>query len=207
MKFNPSELSVKENYKLLIGSILPRPIAFVSTISPDGTTNLAPYSFFTGISSKPPTVCFSPARRGTDGGKKDTLINIEATGEFVINVVTEAIMEPMNDSATEFPYGVDEFAQTGLTAIPSLVVKAPRVKESPVNMECKLVQIVNVGPEGPGGGSLVIGEVVMFHVADELLYDGRIDTGLLKPVGRLAGMEYTTLGNRFTLVRKPYQPE
>lgn len=205
MTIDPREQSVKENYKLMIGSVLPRPIAFVSTISADGIVNLAPFSFFTGISSKPMTIAFAPSRK-PGGVKKDTLANIEATGEFVVNIVTETITEAMNNTATDFPAEINEFEQAGLTELPSEIVAPPRVKESPIHMECKLVQIVHVGPEESGGGALVIGEVVRYHVNDDLIENGRIDTGKLQPVGRLAGMEYTTLGTRFSLERKKWQP-
>ena len=204
MIINPAEQTVKDNYKLLIGTIIPRPIAFVSTQSPGGQNNLAPFSFFTAITSQPPTICFAPALRGRDGQKKDTLRNIESIGEFVVNIVTEDIAVQMNETATDFPPEVDEFAYTGLTPLPSQVVKPPRVKESPINMECKLYKIVPVGPRAAGGGALVIGEVVLFHVADHLIKDFRIDHELLRPVGRLAGKEYTTLGKRFVLERKPF---
>jgi flavin reductase (DIM6/NTAB) family NADH-FMN oxidoreductase RutF len=202
MILDPSELSVKENYKIVIGSVLPRPIALVSSISKSGVLNLAPFSFFTAITSKPPTVCFAPALRGPEGMKKDTLYNIEETGEFVVNVVSEQIAEQMNETAGDFPPEIDEFAHAGFTPEPAQVVSVPRVKESPISMECKLYKVVYIGDPGPGSGALVIGEIVCYHIADELFSDGRIDTGLLKPVGRLAGMEYTTLGKRFTLLRK-----
>ncbi|RMH61092.1 MAG: flavin reductase family protein [Calditrichaeota bacterium] len=204
MKIDPQQQTFKDNYKLMIGSILPRPIAFVSTISTEGVYNVAPFSFFTGITSKPPTICFAPTRRGTDGAEKDTLKNIRDTGEFVINIVNEAIVEAMNNAATEYPPEYDEFKETGLTPGPSEIVRAPRVEESPINMECRLMQIIEIGPPEPGGGFLIIGEIVLFHIRDELLNNGRIDTGKLQPVGRLAGAEYTKLGERFTLVRKPF---
>ena len=120
----------------------------------------------------------------------------------MINVVTEDIVEGANETAAEFPPGVSEFGEAGFTPGACEVVAAPRVVESPISMECRLVQIVDLGPAAAGGGSLVIGEVVRFHVADELLADGRIDTGALRPVGRLAGAEFTTLGRRFSLERK-----
>jgi flavin reductase (DIM6/NTAB) family NADH-FMN oxidoreductase RutF len=202
MIIDPKNQTFKENYKLMIGSILPRPIAFVSTISKNGIHNLAAYSFFNGVTSSPPSICFAPNRKGTDGSKKDTLVNIEDTSEFVVNIVTEDIVKPMNDTAPEYPPEVSEFEEVGLTPIESQIVSAPLVKESPINMECKLMQIVEVGPAEPGGGFLVIGEIVLFHIKDELLENGRIDTGLLNPVGRLAGTEYTTLGKRFSLARK-----
>jgi flavin reductase (DIM6/NTAB) family NADH-FMN oxidoreductase RutF len=202
MIIDPKNQTFRDNYKLMIGSILPRPIAFVSTISKTGIHNLAAYSFFNGITSNPPSICFAPTRKSSDGSKKDTLINIEETSEFVVNIVTEEIVEPMNETAPEFPPEISEFKEVGLTPIDSKIVKAPRVEESPINMECKLLQVVEVGPAEPGGGFLVIGEIVLFHIKDELLENGRIDTGLLKPVGRLAGTEYTTLGKRFSLSRK-----
>ena len=202
MIIDPSQQDRTANYKLIIGSILPRPIAFVSTSDAQGTPNLAPFSFFTGVAADPPTVCFAPLRRFSDGQEKDTLQNIRLTGEFVINVVTEEIVEQANDCAVEYPPKVSEFEKAGLTPVACEVVAAPRVQESPISMECKLVQIFDVGADGPGGGSLVIGEVVRFHVADELLDGGRIDTEALNPVGRLAGAEFTTLGRRFSLERK-----
>jgi len=202
MNIDPKTQDLRANYKLLIGSILPRPIAFVSTVDADGTPNLAPFSFFTGAVPSPPTVVFAPLRRFSDGAEKDTLVNIRATKEFVVNVVTEDIVGQANDTAVEFAPGVSEFGEAGLTPLPSELVAAPRVKESPLSMECRLNQIVDLGPEAAGGGSLVIGEVVMFHVDDALIEDGRIDTAALNPVGRLAGAEYTTLGRRFTLERK-----
>ncbi len=202
MIIDPAKQDRTANYKLIIGSILPRPIAFVSTTDSQGTPNLAPFSFFTGVTAEPPTVCFAPLRRFSDGQEKDTLQNIRLTGEFVVNVVTETIVEQANDTAVEYPPGVSEFTKTGLTPVVCEVVAVPRVKESPISMECRLVQIVDVGVAGAGGGSLVIGEVVRFHVADELIDQGRIDTGALQPVGRLAGAEFTTLGRRFSLERK-----
>ncbi|KAA3610213.1 MAG: flavin reductase family protein [Calditrichaeota bacterium] len=202
MLIDPKKQTFKENYKLMIGSILPRPIAFVSTVSHDGIHNLAPFSFFTGITSEPPTVCFSPTRRGTDGEAKDTLKNIESTGEFVINIVNESIVEQMNETATEFPPDVDEFQKSGLTAIGAKIVKAPLVNESPISFECKKLQVIEIGEAKAGGGFLVIGEIVMFHIKDALLENGRIKTDLLNPIGRLAGAEYTKLGERFTLQRK-----
>jgi flavin reductase (DIM6/NTAB) family NADH-FMN oxidoreductase RutF len=204
MIINPNEHSHKDNYKLLIGSIVPRPIAFVSTQSTEGQNNLAPFSFFTAITSDPPTICFAPTRRGREGTKKDTLRNIEETGEFVVNIVTEDIVAQMNETATDFPPEIDEFVYSGLTPAASQIVKPPRVLESPINMECKLYKVVSVGPEAAGGGALVIGEVVLFHVADNLIENFRINHDLLKPVGRLAGTDYSTLGRRFALERKPY---
>jgi flavin reductase (DIM6/NTAB) family NADH-FMN oxidoreductase RutF len=199
---DPATLTHQENYKLLIGSIVPRPIAFVSTISADGVLNLAPFSFFNGVCSNPPTVLFSVVRRGTDNQKKDTLNNIEATRQFVVNVVNEAIVDPMNACATEWPPDVDEFAQVGLTPEPSLRVTPPRVLESPIALECELNHIVTIGSgNDPGNGFVVIGTVVQFHLRHDV-YDGKyIHIAQLKPVARLAGSAYTTVTQSFDIAR------
>ncbi|WP_283153223.1 flavin reductase family protein [Guptibacillus hwajinpoensis] len=202
MKVQPNTLAWKDSYKLLIGSILPRPIAFVSSIDKSGETNLAPFSFFTGICADPMMVCFSPMRKAGAGDKKDTLLNIEESKEFVINIVGEKIAEQMNECATPFTKGTDEFLEAGLTKVESELIRPPRVKESDVQLECVLDQIVEFG-EHEGSGSLVIGKVVMVHVRDELYKDGKIDTEMLQPVGRLAGQEYTrSITDTFTLRRK-----
>jgi flavin reductase (DIM6/NTAB) family NADH-FMN oxidoreductase RutF len=202
LKVEPHMLEWQDAYKLLIGSVLPRPIAFVSTIDTMGNANLAPFSFFTGICAEPMMVCFSPMLRGSDGQKKDTLKNIEATREFVINVVGENVVTQMNDTAIEFPSNIDEFDEVNLTKVPSEIVKPPRVKECHVHLECTLHQIVEFGDQ-PGAGSLIIGQVIMVHVNDDLYYDGKIDTNKLKPIGRLAGTSYTrAIADTFSLVRK-----
>ena len=206
MQIDPEKQTYKENYKLMIGSILPRPIAFVSSVSPTGVLNLAPFSFFMGVTSKPLTIAFAPTRKRLSGDKKDTLSNIEATREFVVNIVSEDNVVQMNETATEFPSDIDEFEVSGLTAVSSSIVKPPRVAESPISMECTLYDVVYIGADEPGGGAIVIGTIVMFHIQDDLIENGRIDIGKLRPVGRLAGQEYTTLGKRFILERKPYKP-
>ena len=199
---NPEELSQQDNYKLLIGSILPRPIAFVSTASPSGVTNLAPFSFYTGVCSNPPTLLFCPTVRGSDGAEKDTLRNIRETGEFVVNVVTEALVERMNQTAKELPYGESEFDLVGLTVAKSLKVKAPRVLESPVSMECRLQQYIHVGePDAIGSGNVVLGTIVQFHIHKDLYEAGRIDSEKLKPVSRLAGTSYAPVREIFQLAR------
>jgi flavin reductase (DIM6/NTAB) family NADH-FMN oxidoreductase RutF len=198
---DPAQNANQDNYKLIIGSIVPRPIAFVSTMSKKGLLNLAPFSFFTGVCSNPPTVLFCPMVRGSDGQKKDTLINVEETGEFVVNVVSEDIVEAMNLTAAEFPPGVDEFEQAGLTPMPSLIVKPPRVLESPVSMECKLQQVVYVGDGSLGSGSVVLGTIVRFHVRADLYESGRISTAGLKPVARLAGSAYCPVRDVFEIQR------
>ncbi|WHX42401.1 flavin reductase family protein [Mesobacillus sp. AQ2] len=203
MEIKTDSLEWKDAYKLLQGSVLPRPIAFVSSQDENGTTNLAPFSFFTVISANPMMVCFSPMRRGTDGAKKDTLNNIEATKQFVINIVSKDFIQQMNDCATEFPSDVDEFEASGLTKTESAVVKPPRVRESRVHLECELDQVLHFGQDEAGAGSLVIGKVVHVHVDDDLYENGRINSEKLNPVGRLAGATYTLpLARTFELQRK-----
>jgi flavin reductase (DIM6/NTAB) family NADH-FMN oxidoreductase RutF len=193
------ELDIKENYKLLISSVVPRPIAFVSTLSTDGVPNLAPFSFFTAMTARPPTIGFVSSRRSGETVKKDTLHNIESGGEFVINIVTEYIAEQMHRTSGDYAPEIDEFALSSLSPVPSLMVKPPRVSESPINLECKLYRMVEIGDGEPGSGTLIIGEIIIYHVDDRLLVNGRIDPTLLKPVGKLAGSEYSTLGLRFTM--------
>ncbi|MBI4547471.1 MAG: flavin reductase family protein [Ignavibacteriae bacterium] len=183
----------------MIGCIVPRPIAFVSTISPDGIRNLAPFSFFNGVCSNPPIVLFSTVIR-KDGKHKDTLNNVEATKEFVVNIVSEDFADQMNITSAEYPPNIDEFIESGLTPIPSDLVKPPRVKESHINMECKLVQIIHFGT-GPGGGSTVFGEVLRFHISDELFDNFKIDPDKLHPIGRMGGPTYTRTTDRFDLIR------
>jgi flavin reductase (DIM6/NTAB) family NADH-FMN oxidoreductase RutF len=189
-------------YKLLIGCVVPRPIAWVSSVDAHGVQNLAPFSYFMAITHDPPTVAFSSAPRGVEvpgpRGKKDTLSNVEATGEFVVNVVDDALAEQMNSG--DYPPEVDEFAQAGLTAAPSARVKAPRVAAAPINMECRVVRIL---PVGNLPHHLVIGEIVHLHVRDDV-YDaatGRIDMHRLRPVGRLAGQMYTHVHDIFEMKR------
>ena len=201
ISLDPLAMAHTEAYKLLIGSILPRPIAFVSTRAADGTLNLAPYSFFTGVCSNPPTLLFCPMRRGSDGAKKDSLCNIEETGEFVVNIVTESIVAQMNQTSAEYPPDISEFEAAGLTPVPSTIVRAPRVAESPVNLECKLQQIVPVGDGSVGSGAVVLGTIVQVHIRADLYQNGRILTEGLQPVARLAGMAYCPVREVFELPR------
>lgn len=205
VQYDPtSSTEWRPSYKLLTGAILPRAIAFVSTVDSAGRMNLAPFSFFTAACANPPTVLFCPMRKGDEAVKKDTLAFLQETGDFVVNVVTEAIVEPMNVCATDFPAGDSEFERSGLTPVASVKVKSPRVGESPVSLECKLKEVVEVSSL-PGGGAIVIGEVVMFHVADNLFEDFRIDTQELKPVGRLAGSHYCRVNDLFELTRQTFK--
>ena len=200
ISINTKEIPFQDRYKLLIGSIVPRPIGFISTISPSGISNLAPFSFFNGVCSEPMTVLFCPVIRGSDGQEKDTLKNIKATKEFVVNIVSEEIAEKMNQCSAEYPYGVDEFKESGLTPSPSKMVKPLLVKEAKINMECKLLHLVEIGNK-PGGGTVVIGEVVYFHVREDIYKDGKIILSELKPVGRLGGTEYCRVTDNFSLPR------
>lgn len=197
---DPKDHAPRDIYKLMVGAIVPRPIAFVSTVSPDGVRNLAPFSFFTAISANPPVICFAPMIRASDSSRKDTLNNIEATGEFVVNVVSEDFAEKMNVCSGEYPPDVDEFDLSGLTPISSDLVKPPRVSESRIHMECRLVQVVHVSPK-PLGGSLVLGEVLRFHIAPELFDNYRIDPDGLRAIGRMAGATYSRTTDRFELER------
>lgn len=198
---DPAQNTNQDNYKLIIGSVVPRPIAFVSSQSRDGELNLAPFSFFTGVCSNPPTVLFCPMVRASDSLKKDTLLNIEETGEYVVNVVSEDIVTQMNQTAAEFPREVDEFREAGLTPSPSVIVKPPRVLESPLSMECRLQQVIPVGDGSVGSGFVVLGTVVHFHIREDLYAAGRIDTLGLKPVSRLAGAAYAPVHDIFELQR------
>jgi flavin reductase (DIM6/NTAB) family NADH-FMN oxidoreductase RutF len=187
-------------YKLAVGSVVPRPIAFVASRSAAGVDNLAPFSFFTVACANPLTLVFSTMRKGPQGVKKDTLANIEETGEYVIHVVDEGFVEKMNMCAAEVQPDVSEFDLSCLTPVPADVVKASRVLESPIAFECKLNQVVEVSAR-PGGGSLIIGTVLRAHVRDDLYQNGRILLEGWRPVGRLAGAGYCRVTDLFELER------
>jgi flavin reductase (DIM6/NTAB) family NADH-FMN oxidoreductase RutF len=203
MIIDPNRQPFKDNYKLMIGSILPRPIAFVSTKSKDGIDNLAPFSFFNGVCSNPPTISFCPVRKGTDGEIKDTLRNIQDTGVFALNIVSESFATEMVSTATEFPPEVSEFEESGLSPIPCQNIDVMRVGESKITFECELNQIIEIGDGSPGSGFLVLGTIVLFHVSDDLYENGRIDLEKLQPIGRLAGANgYCRISDRFEIERK-----
>lgn len=169
---------------------MPRPIGWISSIDTNGNPNLAPFSFFNVVCSNPPTVLFCPLIRGTDGGTKDTLNNIRATNEFVVNIVTEELLSAMNATSIEAPPNFNEIEFAGLTLAPSMTVKPLRVKESPIHFECKVNQIININDQ-PGGGSIVIGTVTHIHTEERvMLGEDKINLKALKPVGRLMGSGY-----------------
>jgi flavin reductase (DIM6/NTAB) family NADH-FMN oxidoreductase RutF len=202
MKVDPATLSADAAYYWQAATILPRPIAWTSTLNEDGSANLAPFSFFTGISSDPPTclICVSRKKKQPDGTRppKDTWRNIARTGEYVIHVVNDALAHQMNATSREFPYGTDEFAAAGVSKAPSERVAPPRIAEAPVAMECRLDRIVEVGRAGT---AIIIGEILLWHVQDELLVEGRIDMGRLDAVGRLGGPHYARTRDRFDMTR------
>jgi flavin reductase (DIM6/NTAB) family NADH-FMN oxidoreductase RutF len=191
-------------YKLMIGAIVPRPIALVSSVNAAGQPNLAPFSYFTACSSNPPCVCFSPTGRGPESPAKDTLRNVRETGEFVVNIVSEEFAALMNACSADFPPEVNEFEASGLTPIASLRVRPPRVAESHFQMECVVRQIVTVSDK-PGGGSLVIGEVVLFHVDEAILASPedifKIDPDRLRAIGRMGGPTCVRTLDRFNMAR------
>ena len=199
MQLDPETLAVRDRYLLMIATILPRPIAWVSTVSPDGVPNLAPFSFFTGICANPMTVCFAPVN-DRHGNKKDTLINIELMKQFTVNSVNEANSTKMNQTSAPYPYGVSEFEKAGVTPLPSVKIKPPRVKESQVSYECELQQIVRIG-EGPLAGNLIIGTVVMFHCEDSLYNNGQINHQDIHAIGRMEGAWYARTNDAFELPR------
>ncbi|MEY3367349.1 MAG: hypothetical protein RI973_504 [Bacteroidota bacterium] len=187
---DPGSVPRHDFHQFIVGSIAPRPIAFVSTVDKDGNRNLAPYSFFNAFSSNPPIFVFSSNRRATDNTTKDTLENVRETMEVVINVVTHDIVRQMAVASSQFPRGVDEFVKSGLTPIPSDLVKPFRVKESPINFECRVTEILSLG-QGGGAGNLVICEMLRMHIAEEVLDDrGRIVPDKLDLMGRLGRSYY-----------------
>ena len=196
MKIDPSLLAPKENYALLITAIVPRPIAFVSTVGLDGILNVSPFSFFMGVTTDPPTVAISVGRR--KGVMKDTGRNIADTGEFVVNVVDESVGEAMVKASGDWPPEKSEFEITGLSVTPSERIRAPRVKECKVSLECR--ERITLGV-GRSKSSLILGEVLLIHVNDSVLKDNLIDPALLRAVGRLGGSNYCRTRDIFEMVR------
>lgn len=188
------------NYKFLIGSILPRPIAWVSTINEDGSSNLAPFSFFTAVSAKPMIIAFSPMIRSSTGQMKDTAKNILSRKEFVVNFVTEELATKANSSSAELPYGQDEFEFAGLTKLDSVAIKAKRVAESPVHFECIYRDHLSYGDQ-PGAGMIITGEVVRVHIDETILDGDKINTSRFNPVGRGAGNDWFRCQDTFQMER------
>ena len=200
MEFNPDTLETKEIYKLLTGSIIPRPIAWVSTINEIGINNLAPFSYFNMVGDDPPHVMFSTRR--DNNSNKDTLNNILSIKQFVVNMVTEALAEQMNSSAQAVAPEVDEFEMVGVTPIPSSVVKPMRVKESPIQFECEMVHHYFLEDHKQGGACVIIGRVVRMHFDESvLLEDYKINMKTYKPIARLAGSNYSKIGEVFSIKR------
>ena len=199
MKIDPADLDGREIHELMVGCVVPRPIAFVSTIGEDGVYNVAPFSFFTLLSMHPTVVGFAIGRK-RGGSKKDTLVNIEFSRDYVINVVSEAIAPAMNQASGDYPSHVDEFKEAGLTPVASDVVKAPRVAESPIQIECRLMQIMEFGVF-PRIHNFIVGEVLAVHVQDDLIVDGVIKSDRLKAVGRLGEDLYCRTGDLFEMKR------
>ncbi len=194
----PDDLAPRDAYRLLIGVVIPRPIAWVSTMGADGASNLAPYSFFNGVNGSPPIVMISISRLRS-GRVKDTLRNIQETDEFVVNLVDETLAEAMNLTSGEWDYGISEFEVAGLDTAPSVDVRPPRVAVAPVSLEARTHQIVPV--EGTAS-TLVLGRVVRFHLrADLLRSDGSVDAAQMRPLARLGSDQYATLGHIFELPR------
>lgn len=206
MIVSPSDISHSELYGILLNSVAPRPIAWVSTISGSGALNLAPFSFFNCVCVDPPLLAFAPGLRpskqaqASHGEPKDTLRNVRETGEFVVNTVTYELREAMNSTSGEYDASVNEFELAKVTPEPSKIVRPPRVAESPVSFECKLHQIVDFSP-APTSSSLVIGQIVAIHINDAHLKEGRLDRNWLDLIGRMGGIQYTRTTQRFEMIR------
>jgi flavin reductase (DIM6/NTAB) family NADH-FMN oxidoreductase RutF len=197
LTITPADLDPRDAYRLLISAVVPRPIGWASTIGLDGTLNLAPFSFFNAIGGNPSTVMISVGKR--HGNPKDTLRNVQETGEFVINIVNEELAAAMNQTSGEWDYDVDEFVRAGLATTPSIDVRPPRVANAPIALECRVTQIV---PVIDTPYTMILGRVLRFHIREGLLRpNGLIDASLLKPVARLGGDEYAMLGRVFEMKR------
>jgi flavin reductase (DIM6/NTAB) family NADH-FMN oxidoreductase RutF len=199
---DPAQVSQQEMYKLLIGAVVPRPIAFVSTIGQDGSTNLAPFSFFNAVASNPPCLMISIAQKGS-GEIKDTLRNIQETKQFVVNSANEWLIEPLVHCAATYPYGVSEFEKVGLTAQPSVKVKPPRVKEAAVQFECELYKTLEIGEGAPGSTVVVFGRVVLAHIDQQAYKNGRVDYSRIRSIARLGGSSYAKVKDLFEIPVPP----
>jgi flavin reductase (DIM6/NTAB) family NADH-FMN oxidoreductase RutF len=204
MLIDVAEADAQTIYQALVGVVTPRPIAWVTSLDREGRVNLAPFSFYNTFGGDPPVVIFSPNRR-PGGGKKDTLRNIEETGEFVINAAVAELAEEVNLSSTGLPPGESEVELTRLSTVPSLKVKPPRIQESPIHLECKLLQILQIGASTKSA-NLIIGQILLMHIADHILDDrGRIDPRKLRAIGRLGGPYYSNTDEPFEMKRPESQ--
>lgn len=204
LTIDPKKIPVPKMHSYLLGAITPRPIAFASTIDKSGNVNLSPFSFFNCFGANPPILIFSPARRGRDNTTKHTYENLLEVPETVINIVTYAMVQQASLASSEYPKGVNEFEKAGFTPVPSVHVKPPRVHESPISMECKVLQIIPTG-EGGGAGNIVICEIILMHISDAVLdAEGRIDPFKIDAVARLGGDYYARVqGDAIFKVPKP----
>lgn len=200
MQFNTDETDPSVLYKLLTGTIIPRPIGWISTIDKNGINNLAPFSYFNMVSSDPPCVMFSTRRDNNQF--KDTLNNVLQNGEFVVNLVTMEVVEQMNATSATVASDVDEFELANLTPIDSVFIKPKRVKESPIHLECEMIYHYFLDNKEGGGACIVIGKIKTIHIDDAILMENnRINLDVYKPVARLAGSNYSTLGELFSIKR------
>ncbi|MSU46295.1 MAG: flavin reductase family protein [Lacunisphaera sp.] len=194
------KLAPRDAYAWMVSAITPRPIAWVSTISAAGKTNLAPFSFFQGVCANPPTLLFTGAN-DHDGRKKDSVVNVEQVPEFVVNIVPYALREPMNATSAPLPHGESEFEKFNIAATPSLKVRPPRVAATPIAFECNLDRIVRIG-EGPLAANVVFGRIVCAHITESVLgTSGGIDPAKLDTIGRMGGDAYTRTGQFFSISR------
>lgn len=196
MKINPEELQHRDRYALMISTIIPRPIAFVSTVSRDGALNAAPFSYFSGVTSTPPIISIAISKRGDVS--KDSARNILETGEFVVNIVSKSLAKKMNIASGDYPPDVNEFEVAGLEAVPSDIVKPPRIGGSPISMECRLYQAIDIAEARV---NLILGRVVLFHIAEDILVNGKVSAERVNPIARLGGSRYTKLGEIFEMPR------